>query len=337
VKKAASPEFTPPPPSPPKLTNNILLEDLQSLLEQYTNLCNLLQIIVNQEEADLAVTCLSTIYGSVQIIQTQLSIATHFEPTLISSSAILSLIEPIVHTQLWHQLFFPHTTIVRNSIHTLLVQLELIVTFLIPDFHYKQFRIPTRTISPSIIDQIINQPIAILDPFILALRQNYYYPIAPTDIMTSEDTPMENHINNSSSPTQSPKRSAPTNHPITVESSLEAIADLIKEVEADDPLTEVAVQQPSESGKKHYTHCFAMYRKQTYPTPGAPSNQLALFQSFVKSIKSADQTAKILPIHSDVKIYPLSTTDQINTLEHIGLSSYFKTIQAHPKDLIWGF
>jgi hypothetical protein len=282
LKKAASPEFTPAPPSSPKSTINILLEEVQSLLAQYTNLCNLLQIIVNQEEADLAVTCLSMIYGSVQIIQTQLSIATQLEPTLTSSSAILSLIKPIVHihTQFWHQLFFPHTTIVWNNIHTLLVQLELIATLLIPDFHYKQFKIPIRTVSPFIIDQIIKQPIAILDPFILALRRNYYYPIAPTGIMMSEDTPVENRINNSKFPTQSPKRSAPTNHPITVESSLEAIADLIKEVEADDPPTEVAAQQPSfepvsESGKKHYTHRFAMYHKQTYPhREHLPTNSL---------------------------------------------------------------
>jgi hypothetical protein len=80
-----------------------------------------------------------------------------------------------------------------------------------------------------------------------------------------------------------------------------------------------------------------MYKKQSYPTPGTPSNQLSLFKSFVKSIKSADQTAAILPIRSAVKIYPLSTTDQITTLEHVGLYNYFKPYKRTQKTLSGDF
>jgi len=134
------------------------------------------------------------------------------------------------------------------------------------------------------------------------------------------------------------KEASPTRANITVESSLEAIAEIIKEVEADDPPTETEVPQPTiVQGKKAQTHRFAMYKKQSYPTPGTPSNQLSLFQSFVKSIKSADQTVTILPIRSDVKIYPLSTTDQISTLEHIGLYNYFKPYKRTQKTLSGDF
>jgi len=100
----------------------------------------------------------------------------------------------------------------------------------------------------------------------------------------------------------------------------------------------VEVQLPAVvKGQKHNTHRLAIYRKQTYPTPGAPPNQLTLFKSFAKSITSADQTAKILPIQNDVKIYPLSTTDQINNLEHIGLSNYFKPYKRTQKSISGDF
>jgi hypothetical protein len=57
----------------------------------------------------------------------------------------------------------------------------------------------------------------------------------------------------------------------------------------------------------------------------------------VKSIKSVDNTTKILPIRSNVKIYLLSTTDQINTLEHIGLINYFKPYKRTQKMLSGDF
>jgi len=121
-------------------------------------------------------------------------------------------------------------------------------------------------------------------------------------------------------------------------SHLEAIAEIIKEVEADDPPMETELPQHKLlQGEKAQTHRFAMYKKQSYLTPGTPSNQLSLFQSFVKSIKSTDQTATILPIRSDVKIYPLSTTDQITTLELIGLYNYFKPYKRTQKTLSGDF
>jgi len=168
----------------------------------------------------------------------------------------------------------------------------------------------------------------------LALRDNYYFPLAQEELTMQEDTQMQ-----VGSPSHSPKRNTTLVNPITVESSLQAITDLIKKEEADNPPTESMPQATLEETPKNvtFTHRFAIYRKQTYPAPGAPSNQLLLFQSFVKSIKSADNTTKILPIRSDVKIYPLSTTDQINTLEHIGLINYFKPYKRTQKTLSGDF
>jgi hypothetical protein len=200
------------------------------------------------------------------------------------------------HTKLWHQLFFPHSTEIRRLTYDLLVQLEQIIHLLLPGTKYKTYTIPSSTSTPSVTEQIIYRPVSILDPYILALRRNYYYPIAP-DLTMSNNAQMEGQTE-SCSPKHSPKRSTPsTKHPTTVESSLAAITEIIKEVEADDPPTEKETAPVIvESGKKYHTHRFAIYRKQTYPTPGAPPNQLALFQSFVRSIKSADHAAKIQPI-----------------------------------------
>jgi hypothetical protein len=59
----------------------------------------------------------------------------------------------------------------------------------------------------------------------------------------ADDTQMEGQTEESS-PKQSPKCSPPqAKHPITVESSLAAIAELIKEVEADDPPIEVEAKK----------------------------------------------------------------------------------------------
>ncbi len=273
----------------------------------------------------MAVTCLSTIQSSIQMLQTQLSLASqlqqHTERHLPSVSRFTNIIQ--LHTQLWHQLFFPHITKVRQHTYEVLITLETITIIFLPTLSDCRFKEPKTFTTPSIVDQIIYRPISIIDPYLLALRTNYYYPIAPADLTMTEDTQMETQLEEEPQrQLQSPKRStSPSKHPITVESSLAAIADIIKEVEADDPPTEVEVgirQDAPAPSKKQFTHRFAIYRKQTYPTPGAPPNQLALFKSLVKNIKVADQTAKILPIRSDIKIYSLSTTDQINALEHIG-------------------
>jgi len=316
-----------------------LLVDLQSFLEQYINICNLLQTITHSTEEEVAIDCLSVIHSSMNMIHTQIQVNLQLN-ILLKHRASLSLPCSVIslYTELWHQLFYPHKTEVRRLTHELLIQLENIINT-ICSIKKNLFKLPIHTSRPSTTEQIIYRPISILDPYILGLQRNYYYPIAPESLnMPDNDEPMENQMEGGQQ-NHSPKCSMPpTTQVITVESSIEAIADLIKEVEADDPPTEV--ESPISEvmpEKKVHTHRFAIYRKQTYPTPGAPPNQLALFKSFVKSIKSADPHAKILPIRCDMKIYPLSTTDQVNSLEHIGLGNYFKPYKKTQKTLSGDF
>lgn len=336
VSTSSTQSPNPPTPQP------ALLTDLQNLLKQYIRLCNLLQIIINIREAEVAVNCLSIIYGSVTTICAQLSFESKFH-SIISGKRTTQPTLPheliYLYIELWQQLSTPHQTEVRRLTYNLLVTLEEIFNITIPSLKHSKFKQPKHKTAPSLEDQIIYQPITILDPYILALRRNYYYPLAPEQPTMADNTQMEGQTDNES-PKSSPTRNkSPASNIITVESSLAAIAELIKEVEAEDPPTETELRIPTvvEQGKKPNTHRFAIYRKQTYPVPGAPSNQLSLFKAFVKSIKAADQTAKILPIRSDIKIYALSTTDQITNLEHIGLSNYFKPYKKTQKTLSGDF
>ena len=284
-----------------------LLTDFCSLLTQNATLCNLLQTIIHKEEEQLAVDCLKLIHSSVHMIHSQLS----FKFNILAEQPEGPLPIPIIslHTRLWHQLSFPHSTEVCQLTHETIIHVEEVIQLLLPSLQSIIFSRPKSTSTPSISEQIIHRPIQILDPYISALHSNYYYPLATEERMMLEDMQMQRY-----SPRQSPTRATPpATVPITVESSIQAITELIKEVEADDPPTESSMAPPiMEPEKKNtFNHRFAIYHKQTYPTPGAPPTQLALIKSFVKSIKSADNQAKILPIRSNLNIYSLSTTDQI--------------------------
>jgi hypothetical protein len=112
---------------------------------------------------------------------------------------------------------------------------------------------------------------------------------------------------------------------ITVEHSLSAISDFLKGIEPEDIPTQT---QPEEATRKpqikvsSYCHRFALYRKNTSVKSNV--SQINAFRSFAKSLKSTDNSIQILPIRTDSKVNSLSTTDQINHLEPVGLSTYFK-------------
>jgi hypothetical protein len=86
----------------------------------------------------------------------------------------------------------------------------------------------------------------------------------------------------------SPTRSVTTTA-VTMEHSLEAIANVIQEMEMDDPpfqpvlgyVTQTIVQTESST----YCHRFAIYRRNAgAPPTGNPSQQLALFKSYLEAI-----------------------------------------------------
>jgi hypothetical protein len=65
--------------------------------------------------------------------------------------------------------------------------------------------------------------------------------------------------------------------------------------------------------------------------------QLALFKTFVTCLKSIDSNLQILPIRNDLKVHPISTTDQIRNLLDSGLITYFKAYKRSQKSLSGDF
>ncbi len=167
---------------------------------------------MSREEEELAVNCLSAIHGSIKIVYGQVSLtctlhSLHSQANHVSKRDITPILQS--HTNLWHQLFYPHLIGVRRLTHDVLIQLERIIHLLLPTIKYKKFSVPPSTSKPSVLEQIVYHPVRILDPYILALRCNYYYPIAPEDSNMADDTQMEGQTEESS-PKQSPKCSSPS-------------------------------------------------------------------------------------------------------------------------------
>jgi hypothetical protein len=171
------------------------------------------------------------------------------------------------------------------------------------------FHQPNITSKPSITTQIVHQPTQILDPYLLNLQQNYYYPLSPEpDITDMDDTQMANGTA-PSSPTReecsTDTQKSPSKDTITVEHSLSVISEFISEFVANDPPTQLheepVIEKPEQTT---YRHRFSLYKKNSVPVPGTPTTSLRLFQSLFRSIKAADQSTKILPIRSDVKSIP---------------------------------
>jgi hypothetical protein len=84
----------------------------------------------------------------------------------------------------------------------------------------------------------------------------------------------------------------------------EDITDLIKEIDSDEPPTQSEDPQQTSDPKEKlasYCHWFSLYQKSAYFNQASSNSQLAQFKSFVWCLKSADTTAQILPIRSDIK------------------------------------
>jgi hypothetical protein len=102
-----------------------------------------------------------------------------------------------------------------------------------------------------------------------------------------------------------------------IEQSIETIVDMLNEAEGDDLPAQTqpdsnAPQTLPEGKPSYFKHRFSMYRKISTPYLASAPDQLNLFKTFSKCIKSIDTQAQILPIRSDHQIHSLSMTDQIN-------------------------
>jgi hypothetical protein len=305
-------------PGPPEITQQgitfefptdevfSLLDILTNLLQQSSQLFNLLQDnILHPNESEVAILCITVIHKNIKTISHQigsllprsLQHMIHKAPRVLAT--ILHDIE-ITHTRAWQHLSYPHTTSNRILIYKVLQSIQQVITYITSyQFPPEPDLPPHRPAYPSINTQVIHRPITILDPQILALRQNYYYVLSPEPIemTTFQESNMDTASSNGVS---SPTRSVATTV-VTVEHSLEAIANVIQELEMDDPpsqpvggfVTPTIVQTKSST----YCHRFAIYRRNTGAQPtGNPSQQLALFKSFAKCLKSIDHSSQILPV-----------------------------------------
>jgi hypothetical protein len=258
-----------------------------------------------------------------------------------------------LHNHFWHLLKNQYTIHIRSSILQFLISSQKFTE----SFHYilnnpnqhaisNTFHSPPKTSKPSYFDQVTSRTSKTIDPYLLALTKNFYYPIS-TEIMTEEmeDDTASCPEPTTNTPSQSPKKPSPKI--VTVEDSIETITDIISEMEDDDPPVQttptqseaIAIQQAIQTKASSYTHRFSIYKRNGIPTSNLkPSSQLSLFQSFCKCLKSIDTQLQILPIRNDHNIHPITTSAaQITHMDEIGITNFFKAYKRTKRTLSGDF
>jgi len=172
-----------------------LLDTLTNLLQQSSQLFNLLQDnILHPKETEVAILCITVIHNNIKTISHQISsLLPRSLQHMINKAP--RLLTPILldikstHTRAWQHLSYPHTTPNRILIYKVLQSIHQVITYITtyqlppePDLP------PRRPAYPSIETQVIHRPIKILDPQILALKQNYYYVLTPDPIATDSQS-----------------------------------------------------------------------------------------------------------------------------------------------------
>ena len=252
------------------------------------------------------------------------------------------------HTKIWEQLTYKHrSTEVRNLLYkylTVLVSTIYIGTSLLqPDTQDISYKKPKITTTPSVHSQVVTNPTNFIDPYNSSLQSNYYYPLLQMTPISEKNDPIEesNDLLKTPNPPNSSGHKKPP--PITVESSIETLTDLLENMEEDElPVqsqsTQEAIDQVVQAKPTYYKHRFSIYRKSSSNIyPAATLSQLTLFKTFCKCLKSIDNQTQILPLRNDIKINPLTTTDQINNLEEVGVPNYFRAYKRTKRTLSGDF
>jgi hypothetical protein len=156
------------------------------------------------------------------------------------------------------------------------------------------------------------------------------------------DTLDETVDNNNSQPSSSPSSPSKAKTIVTAKDSIETITDLLAELEEEElPVQTQPTLPPFQPSSKvqpsYFNHRFAIYRKPSTPYVANTPSQLNLFKSFCNSLKSIDHQIQVLPMRNDRQIHPLSTTDQINSIDEIGLLNFFKPYKRTKKTLSGDF
>jgi hypothetical protein len=269
--------------------------------------------------------------------------------SLIDSTGLLRQYNNLLnaHTKIWELLTYRHrSTLIRELLHKYLIVLVSVInkayTKLYPTCQ-KSFNTPKITNAPSAHSQIVTNPSKIIDPYKLSLQSNYYYPLLQMTPLPDDDELQQEVKDDPKSPSANSPSPAKKLAMITVESSIEILTDLLENMEEDDlPVqsqpTEQALEQEAQTKPSYYKHRFSIYRKSFSTTyPAATLSQLTLFKTFCKCLKSIDNQIQILPLRNDKKINPLTTTDQINHPEEIGIPNYFRAYKRTKKMLSGDF
>jgi hypothetical protein len=150
-------------------------------LTQYNKLCNLCQNYLPVEERLIALTCLRMIHKNIGLLYQQIVFKFKLHPTASTPAQLYTQERELLmrlQTQLWRQLSFPQSTDVRCLTFNMLLSLELLLQLTREKHIIPKFLKPISVSHPSIKEQIITRPLTIIDPYITALQQNYYFPLA---------------------------------------------------------------------------------------------------------------------------------------------------------------
>ncbi len=159
-------------------------------------------------------------------------------------------------------------------------------------------------------------------------------------------SPNEEREEHLTPPTQTAERPSPKPQPVitTHEDSINVINDILADMEEDELTVQTQTQPETETFQpaslvqpSYFKHRFAIYRKRSTPYLSNTPLQEKLFISFSKCLKSIDPQQQILPMRNDHHIHPLSTTDQINNIDEIGITNFFKAYKRIKKTLSGDF
>jgi hypothetical protein len=125
---------------------------------------------------------MEVICKQVQLTRT-LSDPSNFQiPHLQKNSLSIAL------AQMWLHFSFPHATNIRQLTYEIILLIENIINISSSRHTSENFSKPKHPNKPSLKTQIVTRPIEIINPYLLSLQRNYYYPIAYDPVKMSEET-----------------------------------------------------------------------------------------------------------------------------------------------------
>jgi len=193
-----------------------------------------------------------------------------------------------------------------------------------------------QTVCPSVISQVTYSEITI-DPYLKSLSEDYYFPLSLE--MTSNNMLIDSNGTAAGEPPISPALGATTtvlhnNQKITIEDSLEAISDLIAEIQAADDIelppanTSTPIPAPTASTGKTHPSPFRFLLPRQKQIGGSSMNSLPLLRKFFHVLLST-KAVSILPVFSNSKASPMKTTTEVNELHATSAKIFFKASKSN--------